>query len=385
MKCVVCSSTRWQSLPVPTPRQSLTTAGIIIPGPLEREQCMTCGLLQKSSQSFVGHTQFYEEQYQNYYERPNIERFDRDRYVTMGEWMKSALGAGFAPSSILDVGCGAGLSMQTTQQIYPTAKISGVEPSTVNAQKAQAAGFDVVCGRFGGGTPLPGPYDLIYANNVLQHITDLEGFFRDLETNLTAEGRVAMVLPDATDPSNEMLWRDHNFSFRPRDLVALAESAGLYVSNWQANPANNSLLDKQLVVLAKADSTTQRARLPEVSLSNDELFQRRSAYMTRWQTIDGELVRRTAGYKRVFNFGASMWTWLLAGYCPTYWQRISRCLVDGGGGHCMDKIVASPSDVALSGDDCIVMGVNPANQADFERKLGGLGSTIVGWADLITR
>ncbi|MGY8684172.1 class I SAM-dependent methyltransferase [Bradyrhizobium sp. UFLA05-153] len=346
---------------------------------------MACGLLQKSSQRFVGHTQFYEEQYQNYYERPNIERFDRDRYIAMGEWMKAALGADFAPSSILDVGCGAGLSMQTTRQVYPTARISGVEPSTANAQKAQAAGFDVVCGRFGGGAPLPAPYDLIYANNVLQHITELAEFFRDLEANLSANGRVAMVLPDATDPSNEMLWRDHNFSFRPRDLVTLAEAAGLCVCNWQANPPNNSLLDKQLVVLAKAGSTAQRAQLPEVSLSNEELFQRRSAYMARWQTIDAELVLRTAGYNRVFNFGASMWSWLLAGYCQTYWQSVSHCLVDGGGGSCMDKIVASPSDVALSRDDCVVMGVNPANQADFERKLGGLGSTIVGWSDLVIR
>jgi SAM-dependent methyltransferase len=346
---------------------------------------MSCGLLQKKNRRFVGHSNFYEKHYQNYYERPGVEHFDRSRYVAMAEWMKSALGSDFAPRSILDVGCGAGWSMQLAQQLYPAAKISGVEPSMINAGKAQSAGFEVVCDRFGDGAPLPGQYDLVYSNNVLQHVTNLQGFFGDLAASLVPDGRIAMILPDASNPSNEMLWSDHNFSLRPSDVVALSTYAGLRLENWQSNPPKNSLLDKQLVILAKGEHSNYRPDLSTISFTSEELFRQRSAYLSDWRELDEELTRRIAGYKRVFNFGASMWTWLLAGYCPNYWRSISGCLVDGGRGHWIDKIVASPGEVALSKGDCIVLGVNPANQLQFERKLGPLGAKIVGWADLISR
>jgi hypothetical protein len=124
--------------------------------------------------------------------------------------------------------------------------------------------------------------------------------------------------------------------------------------------------------------------LPGHARSNEALFEQRSSYMSKWQELDGELTRRAAGHDRIFNFGASMWTWLLAGYCPNYWDSVSACLVDGGSGRCMDKNVASPADLKFSARDCIVLGVHPVNQTAFERKLGGLGIKIVGWADLIS-
>jgi SAM-dependent methyltransferase len=359
----------------------VTTSGIIIAKPLEREQCMSCGLLQKKEQRFIGHDLFYEGHYQNYYERPNVKRFDRGRYTAMAEWMKTALDDDFTPRSILDVGCGAGWSMEATRDIYPAATISGVEPSIANAQKARSAGFDVLSTRFGNGMALSGPYDLIYSNNVLQHVTDLPAYFRDLAANLATDGRVALIFPDATDPSNEMLWCDHNFSFQPKDLPALAEPAGLSVCNWQSNPPDNALLHKQMVVLAKAGHSC--VEVPGRALSSAALFEQRSSYMFKWQELDGELTRRSADHNRIFNFGASMWTWLLAGYCPNYWDSVSACLVDGGSGLCVDKTVASPADLEFSAGDCIVLGVHPVSQAAFEKKLGGLGINIVGWADLI--
>jgi hypothetical protein len=228
------------------------------------------------------------------------------------------------------------------------------------------------------------PYDLIYSNNVLQHVTNLPGYFRDLAANLAAGGFVAMILPDATDASNEMLWCDHNYSFRPKDLVALAEPTGLCVHNWQSNPPDNALLHKQIVVLTRVDASRVQAHVARNPLPSHALFEQRASYMSSWQKLDGELTRRTAGRKRVFNFGASMWTWLLAAYCPNYWDSVSVCLVDAGSGQCMDKPVASPTDIEFSEGDCIALGVNPANQAGFEKKLRDLTINIVGWADLIS-
>lgn len=345
---------------------------------------MSCGLLQKKGQRFLGHDAFYEERYQSYYERPNSETFDRGRYTAMAEWMRSVLGHDFSPRSILDVGCGVGRSIEMTRGLYPDATIEGIEPSIANAEKARLAGFDVLSSRFGNGAPLARQYDLIYSNNVLQHVTDVPGFFRDLATNLTATGFAALILPDATDASNEMLWCDHNYSFRPKDLFALAERAGLQVSNWQLNPPNNALLDKQIIVLGKSGSDSpMRAGDLERPLASAALFEQRSLYMSNWQGLDRELTQRTAGYNRIFNFGASMWTWLLAAYCPTYWNSVTACLVDGGSGRCMDKPVVSPSEAEAVTGDCIALGINPKNQAAFQTRLSGLGIDIIGWSDRI--
>jgi SAM-dependent methyltransferase len=382
--CFVCSGIEWRSLPVPAPARSITTSGIIRPAPLEREQCMTCGLLQAGGGRMLGHSRFYEEQYQNYYERPSVEKFDRARYAAMAAWMKSALDAGFAPRTILDVGCGAGWSMTATGEIYPGAAIAGIEPSAVNAEKARRAGFEVSQGRLGEADAAGRNYDLIYSNNVLQHVTDPAGFFNDLAGQLADGGRIALVLPDASEPSNEMMWCDHNFSFRPNDVARLATRAGLQVGNWQSNPPDNALLNKQIVILKRQDGSPSPAVIPESRQPADLLFAERAAYMMKWPELDRELTRRAAGHARVFNFGASMWTWLLAGYCPAYWQSVHSCLVDGGSGTCIDKAVASPSDVSFTRADCIVLGINPVNQDGFTARLQALGATVIGWSDIVT-
>jgi 2-polyprenyl-3-methyl-5-hydroxy-6-metoxy-1,4-benzoquinol methylase len=343
---------------------------------------MTCGLLQKSGRRFLGHSRFYEEQYQAYYERPGIEQFDRGRYVAMAEWMRSALGNDFVPQSVLDVGCGAGWSMQATKGIYPDAVIAGIEPSPINAAKARLAGFCVAETRLGE-TTKGQKYDLIYSVNVLQHVIDPVNFCRYLIGHLTEHGRIVLILPDASVPSHELLWSDHNFSFRPKDLLGLANRAGLQVLNWEPNPPNNSLLNKQIVVMTRIDSLVARDICPETPQSADELFAKRSSYLASWQTLDRELVQRIAGNVRIFNFGASMWTWLLAGYCPSYWRSVAFCLVDGGAGQCVGKSVASPADIEFADGDCIVLGINPVNQGSFKEKLRGRGIKTVGWADLI--
>ena len=259
MLCLACGNDEWRALPIPNQNQSMTTSGVIIREPLEREQCMDCGLLQKCGENFLGHGRFYEEQYAKYYERPGGQNYDGARYTAMANWMKAALGDEYMPSNILDIGCGAGWQMKACQNVYKNASIEGVEPSNVNAERARKAGFTIHSERFGGGRNLNKKYDLIYANNVLQHVVNPLGFLKDIANHLSPKGRVAMILPDASEASSEMLWSDHNFSFRPRDLSQLSKRAGLYPYLWQANPKDNNLLDKQLVVLSKPNSADAKS------------------------------------------------------------------------------------------------------------------------------
>ena len=381
MRCLSCSGSDWRALPIPAAGRSISTSGIIFQEALEREQCMTCGLLQKKNRDFLGHGRFYEEQYQNYYERPASEKFDRARYVAMAEWMASALTRDFIPRSILDIGCGAGWSMQAAKKIYPDAALVGIEPSAINAQKSRASGLEVIQARLAE-APRDRTYDLIYSNNVLQHVTDPASFFRSFAAFLSEQGCVVLVLPDASEPSHELLWCDHNFSFRPEDLSGFADQAGLNIHAWQPNQANSALLNKQMVILKRSSSA--HSVFPASPLSTEALFASRSSYMSKWKDLDNELVRRTHGHTRVFNFGASMWSWLLAGYCPNYWRSVHACLVDGGDdGQCVEKTVLSPANVAFQKGDCIVLGINPVSQHAAGIRFNSAGPTVVTWSDMI--
>ena len=382
IRCIVCGNTNWRMLPVPAAGRAITTSGVVLGESLEREQCMSCGLLRKASAKFIGNTRFYEEQYQSYYERPGAAHYDKARYAAIAAWMKSALGD-FAPKSILDVGCGTGRLMALVADSYPGASIEGVEPSTDNAKQARRSGFVVYETRLGSGETLPNTYDLAYANNVFQHVIDPVSFLRDTSSQLSTSGQVVFILPDAEAPSNEMLWCDHNFSFRPSDFSALAKMIGFAVGGWQANPPDDSLLNKQLVVLRKNNSAEDIVLAPQNRYSVERLFELRSDYLTKWHSLDAELVRRIRGARRVFNFGASMWTWLLAGYCPRYWSRVEACLVDGEHGRCVDKAVIPPNEVAFDEDDRIVLGINPVNQTGFAEKLHPIGAQVVTWSDWI--
>jgi hypothetical protein len=48
MKCLLCGNKSWRVLPVPVEAQSISTSGIVIAQPMEREQCMSCGVLQET-------------------------------------------------------------------------------------------------------------------------------------------------------------------------------------------------------------------------------------------------------------------------------------------------------------------------------------------------
>jgi SAM-dependent methyltransferase len=219
---------------------------------------------------------------------------------------------------------------------------------------------------------------------VLQHVVDPVGFLSDISRHLSPNGRVVFILPDAEEPSCEMLWCDHNFSFRATELAVLAEKANLRVTLWQPNPANNSLLNKQLVVLCKKDQKERDADLPRNRYSIEELFDRRSQYIMSWRCLNAELAREVSEYDRVFNFGSSMWTWHLAGNCPYYWSQVTACLVDGEHGECIGKTVLPTGNVSFGSTDCVVLGVNPVNQAFFAERLSGSGARVITWSNRVT-
>ena len=66
---------------------------------------------------------------------------DAARHRRYAAWIAAAIGA--SPASVVDVGCGNGGLLLAMREQWPSARLSGVEPSPHAAHRARAAGLDV--------------------------------------------------------------------------------------------------------------------------------------------------------------------------------------------------------------------------------------------------
>lgn len=102
--------------------------------------------------------------------------------------------------AVIDIGCGPGNSTEVLRTRFPLARLSGLDssPSMIAAarQRLPSLHFDV--------TDIaswndPGPYDLIFANAVLQWLPDHEVLFPRLVEKLAPGGHLAVQMPDNLD------------------------------------------------------------------------------------------------------------------------------------------------------------------------------------------
>jgi SAM-dependent methyltransferase len=377
--CIICGSSVWAGLPSPNPKASLTTACTVVESPLGKAHCTSCGLVQKVYEQALGATEFYEKEYSGYYDRPGTAAYHDERYRLMVEWIQGALG-GWAPGSVIDVGCGQGGAMRGLQAVYPRIPIVGLEPSTANAAHARSLGFQVYNQRLGAESRLGASFDLAVAIYVLQHVLDPVDFLKGVRNLLDEGGRAAVIVPNGDVPNIELLWSDQNFAFTAGNLFTLAERSGLVPVSLGKSPEG---LSTSWLLLLEKGSQPFNAPPAATQTSSDQLLRERTAFLNGFIELDMFLCRETAGSTRVINFGASYWSSILAVYCPRYWERVAFCAVDGGGGTLLGKPVIDIAGIALGEGDALVPGLARGGQEALRRRFEGLSAKYVAWHERI--
>lgn len=213
--CQICKSKDWLPLNEPNLRFSITTAGRVINQPLGKAQCGNCGFVQRVKTDFLGISDYYENDYANYYERPGTQAFHKNRYSEIIAWMSSFILPTHKINKIMDVGCGQGWAMEAMKKKFPFAEIEGIEPSYFNSEKAKEKGFSVFEGKVEN-LMINDKYDLVYSNNVIQHVNDASAFLNYLGSIVKDDGIIILTCPDGSKPNVELLWSDQNFSFFTR-------------------------------------------------------------------------------------------------------------------------------------------------------------------------
>lgn len=379
--CQICGFDSWLDLPDPVEGRAVTTAGRIINESLGKAQCSRCGFAQRTRAQFLGLTDYYEEDYAKYYDRPGTGQFHAARYRLLAQWMVAVLDS-LSPSTILDVGCGQGWGMEAMKAFYPQATIQGVEPSRDNSEVARQKGFRVHEGRVADAGIPPLRYDLIYSNNVIQHVTDAREFLISLKELAGENGVIVITCPDGSIPNIEILWADQNFSFLPAHLASLCEEVGFPAPKWFSSPFSASVPPAQLLLF---DNRREREAFPgmDVPAANlKEVYRARCQYLRSFAEIDNYFCARVKDSDRVFNFGASYWSSILAAYCPRYWQKVSACLVDNTGNgdlEFLDKPVLETGSIESRQTDALILGTSPVTHDALRQKLLRSWSHIVSW------
>jgi SAM-dependent methyltransferase len=102
-----------------------------------------------------------------------------------------------AVRSYLEVGCGFGLSLDFARHTFGWA-VRGIDPSWSAAAGARLLGLDIVNGYLDGATPsVAGPYDLVLASEVLEHVKGPNDFLTHVGQQLTGQGVLILTTPNA--------------------------------------------------------------------------------------------------------------------------------------------------------------------------------------------
>ncbi|MEX2393013.1 MAG: class I SAM-dependent methyltransferase [Actinomycetota bacterium] len=149
------------------------------------------------------------------------------------------------PGRLLDVGCGPGLLLDEARA--RGWDVMGVEPSRWAAEIARQRGIDV---HEGGLDSLNTDtrFDVVVANDVIEHVTGPVAFAQRLADALTSGGVTFIATPNVESVMARLLRRwwwsiipNHRWFFAPRTLEAVLAKAGLEVVGVTTHPKSFSL------------------------------------------------------------------------------------------------------------------------------------------------
>ena len=141
------------------------------------------------------------------------------------------------PLDVLDVGCGTGLNASVLNEMGH--KVTGVDLSPVAIEKFKNLGFEGHVCDIAAGLPFDAArFDLIYASEVIEHVSDTELFMAELARVLKPGGRLMLSTPNSAFwpfrlvglmgwTVTEVQHPGHLRFFSKRSLKGAIEAAGL--------------------------------------------------------------------------------------------------------------------------------------------------------------
>lgn len=351
MTCPCCGDKAFYSLPDPHPTQSMASDFRIVPHPLSKAECATCGLVKRSGAPAVA----FDEKYALYAHAPGRAE----------ELHRQSLYAGWIATLIPEPESVNGSLLLALRSVWHSTRFGGTEPANGAAESARNAGLAIETGFLRGGSAQS---DLALTVNVLEHVPNPGEFAEALASHTSRD--VIVIVPDGSRPNVELLIGDHLHSFSPTHVRVLLNNAGLVtLKQVSAPPALGAFFA----------TVATRKGVPPLSLPKRERPDRRR-YLHAWQWLDNALLMRLPD-KRIDCFGAGEAAALLRAYAPKTWARIESCFVDNPSGPQFGTLAVGSLD---STPRCLLLGVRPQAQPPLAERLERAGHETIRWDDLVT-
>lgn len=358
--CAICSGNAFDRLVDPQPDRCIASDLRVVPEPLDKWRCRTCGAIRRRESGGVAN--LFDANYDLYAHEPGRVEEVR-RQAGYARWLAATLGA---PATCFEAGSGNGSLLLALREHWSNTSMSGVEPAAAAAAAARMAGLDVTTGYLRELPAGAARAELAFAVNVIEHTASPLAFLRALASH---GDRVAIVCPDATLPNSEVLFGDHLHSLHPAHIAALFDAAGLAIE--RAEPAPRELGFFAIAVGARG-SPRERLPWPANDLTAD--------YLTDWRSLDDILTERI-GEREAVAFGAGEAAGLLRAYAPRVWSRVVRCAVDAPDTDRFGDLAVV--DAQSLKPSLILLAVRPAVQGALAAKLQARGHEVVRWDDVV--
>lgn len=157
---------------------------------------------------------------------------------------------------ILDVGCGTGEMVDMLRAFGSVTALDAAPEAVAYCRRRFGDDVDVRLGAIPDGVP-DGPFDLVSAFDVIEHLDDDRGAVERFRAALAPGATLAVTVP-----AFGFLWGPHDVlaghrrRYRPAELSSLLSSGGLVVDRW-------SCFNTWLFPAVAAVRTVRRRRSPE--------------------------------------------------------------------------------------------------------------------------
>jgi 2-polyprenyl-3-methyl-5-hydroxy-6-metoxy-1,4-benzoquinol methylase len=351
--------------------------GQLVHADLKKEHCKNCQMVRHvSPPSQEGLDRIYKENY-TLYARPPGDNFEAQRQLRYVEWVLSITGQK-PGQSLFEIGAGNGSFLLQLRNLTPTWTLRGLEPSSVAAEFANHAGFNIHTSTLDEVDKSLINADIVLAINVLEHTENPVDFLRQAASITKNTGRVLIICPDGERPSSELLIYDHVHSFTANAFHNIANEAGLSIEQRIIAPQSIGPFQAFLLCPTKREIEYQ----PD-NLSSPDLYNQRLHFFTAWHNLDDALFQRARqSDEKIWAFGCGENAQILRTYAPKTWGLVSGITADLTGEFDGVAIQQYRPANKVHGRT-LLLAVRPEIQNAVAKRLQLDGHRTIQWDDLM--
>lgn len=379
--CPACLSIEaFRSYTSTLPR-SMRSDGVVIEEPLVKFLCDNCGLA-------IGANKRSDDAYARS-DGTSTYELDRHRAVAAGVKKIIDLNSSSINGRLLEIGAASFRTTDLLSALLDGWEIIGIDSSPEIRHDTNNK-FTRVVGDYAT-YPFDLGFDVVFSNNVIEHIEELRHFLDKMRHDLVVDGVVIACTPSYTSINHELLFTDHLWHFTPQAMDVLCSQVNLrvvaqYVSDWDSrthvyimercSEVRGSIRTQSAgtdssdsYTLEKRTSTVCEPPISRMPRAVD-LNSKRRAYLATWESKQSEILQQLVPGRTLVMFGAGEYAQIVRTLLPDVYKEVKIIVVDSIAG-CRN--FTGPELLALSEyherDVNVLVAVSPLNALIVKKNL----------------